>query len=71
MEVIIDRFEGKKAVCEKTDRTMINISRNKLPAEAKEGDVLVIEGDDVHIDSAATLKRRQAAEEMLRRNFNG
>ena len=70
MEIIIDRFEGKMAVCEKPDRTMVNISRSKLPAAAKEGDVLVVEGDNIRIDSAATEKRRQAAEEMMRRNFN-
>ncbi len=69
MELIIDRFEGKMAVCEKPDRTMVNIARSKLPAEAREGDVLVVEGDDIRIDSAATAKRRQAAEEMMRRNF--
>jgi hypothetical protein len=70
MEVIIDRFEGKIAVCEKPDRMMVNIPRNRLPAAAREGDVLVIEGDNIRVDSAATEKRRQAAEEMMRENFN-
>ncbi len=69
MEVIIDRFEGKTAVCEKPDRSMINIPRSKLPAGAQEGDVLIIEGDSIRIDSAATAKRRQAAEELMRQNF--
>ena len=69
MELIIDRFEGKVAVCEKPDRTMVNIPRNRLPAEAKEGDVLIVEGDNIRIDPAATARRRQAAEEMMRRNF--
>ncbi len=69
MEVIIDRFEGKTAVCEKPDRSMINIPRSKLPAGAQEGDVLIIEGNNIRIDAAATAKRRQAAEEMMRQNF--
>jgi hypothetical protein len=43
MKVTIDRFEGDYAVCEKPDRTMINIKKDKLPSEPKEGDMLVIE----------------------------
>lgn len=44
MKVTIYRFEGDFAVCEKTDRTMFNIRRDKIPVEAREGDILVIEG---------------------------
>jgi hypothetical protein len=65
MQVVIDRFEGSLAVCEKPDRTMINIPRNKLPAGAKEGDVLVIEGDTIRIDEADTAKRRKKASDLL------
>jgi len=45
MKVIIDRFEGDYAVCEKEGRTMVDIERNKIPAEAKEGDALLVEDD--------------------------
>jgi hypothetical protein len=69
MQVTIDRFEGKIAVCEKSDRTMINIPREKLPTEAKEGDILIIEGNNIKIDSAATAQRRKAAEEMRKGIF--
>ncbi len=44
MKVIIDRFEGKYAVCEKKNLEMIDIEIDKLPKEVKEGDVLIIEG---------------------------
>jgi hypothetical protein len=44
MKVTIDRFEGDFAVCEKADRTMINNEKNKLPANAKEGDTLIVTG---------------------------
>jgi hypothetical protein len=69
MQVTIDRFEGKIAVCEKADRTMINIPRDKLPAEAKEGEILIIEGNDIKIDSAATDQRRKMAEELRKGLF--
>lgn len=66
MQVIIDRFEGDFAVCEKPDRNMIKILRSKLPAGAKEGDVITIKGENVRIDSAETARRRKAAEDMMK-----
>ena len=58
MKVIIDRFEGDFAVCEKADRTMLNIKRAQVPADAKEGDALIINGDTITVDTATTEKRR-------------
>ncbi len=66
MQVIIDRFEGNFAVCEKPDRSMLNIPRNKLPAKAREGDVLIIEGDHIRLDSTATSERKKAIEEKMK-----
>lgn len=55
MRAIIDRFEGSHAICEKEDLTMINIGRNLIPIEAKEGDVLII---NISIDLDTTDKRK-------------
>jgi hypothetical protein len=65
MKVTIDRFEGEYAVCEKTDRTMINIKKDNLPVEAREGDVLVIDGEDIRIDTGATSKRKKAIRKLM------
>ncbi len=65
MKVIIDRFEGEYAVCEQEDRTMINIEVIKLPQEAREGDVLKIDGDRIYIDKNETEKRKQNVEQIL------
>jgi hypothetical protein len=67
VQVVIDRFEGDIAVCEKPDRTTVNIPRGHLPCGANEGDVLIIEGNDIRIDPARTLKRREAVQNKLRR----
>ena len=67
MQVIIDRFEGDIAVCEKSDRSMVNIPRQKIPADAREGDVLIIEGDDIRIDSTETGKREEAIRGRMRK----
>lgn len=40
---IIDRFEGDFAVLERNDRTTINVPKDQLPAESKEGDVITDE----------------------------
>ncbi len=64
--VIIDRFEGEIAVCEKSDRSMFSIPRSVLPPEAHEGDVVLIENQTTRIDRAATFARKKAAEEKLR-----
>lgn len=65
MRVIIDRFEKDFAVCEKEDMTMIDISRSRLPKEAKEGDILIVEEDNIQIDVEATKVRREELERLF------
>ena len=65
MKVIIDRFEGDYAICEKEDLEMIDIEIKRLPAYAKEGDVLIIENDDIKIDSSETNKRKKRIETLI------
>jgi hypothetical protein len=63
--VTIDRFEGDYAVCEKPDRKMINIKKDRLPEAAKEGDVLVIDGESIKVDSEETARRKKNAEKLM------
>ena len=65
MKVTIDRFEGEYAVCEKPDRTMINIKKDRLPANVKEGDILTIEGENIQIDAGETAKRKKNIEKLM------
>ncbi|HBM75246.1 MAG TPA: DUF3006 domain-containing protein [Clostridiaceae bacterium] len=66
MKVIIDRFEGKFAVCEKENREMVNIERCKIPVKAREGDVLDIVKDKITIDVEETKKRKKEIEELTK-----
>lgn len=66
MKIIIDRFEDNYAICEKEDRTMINIEKNKLPIEAKEGSVLSITEDGITIDEEGTKSRKKNIEELTK-----
>jgi hypothetical protein len=70
MKVTIDRFEGDFAVLEKPDRTMMNVKRSQLPAGAKEGDVLSMEGDKITIDAAETAKRKKEIKDLMKELWN-
>ena len=67
MEDIVDRFEEGIALVEPAQgplRTEM-LPRTQLPAETREGDVLVLENDVWRVDAEATAARR----DKLRRRF--
>lgn len=64
MKLIIDRFEGDFAVCEMENKEMIDIERYRIPREAKEGDILVINLDKISISYEETEKRRSEIEKL-------
>lgn len=70
MKVVIDRFEGSFAICEKEDRTILNIKKEYIPEGAKEGDVLDIQGDKISIDTKETEKRKKEIEELAKDLWN-
>ena len=64
MRIIIDRFEGNYVVCEKEDKTMMDILKTKVPFEAKEGDVLILHNNMFTIDIDETEKRHRKVEKL-------
>ncbi|MCL2360180.1 MAG: DUF3006 domain-containing protein [Defluviitaleaceae bacterium] len=59
MEYIIDRIEDGIAVIEsKTTGEIIELPKKALPRGAREGQMLIKEGDSFIIDKAGTEKRR-------------
>ena len=67
LTLVIDRIEGGLAVCEAPDRTMREISRTDLPAEAKEGDRLRREGNRWIVDTKASEAGKSALRERMNR----
>ncbi len=65
MQLIVDRIEEEYAVCEKEDRTMIELKLDTLPYGVKEGTVLNLENGKVFIDEAETLNKKRAAQKLL------
>lgn len=56
--LIIERFEGNTAVIEDGEKNF-EVIRDKLPANAREGDVLKIVGEVFEIDKEKTEIRRK------------
>ncbi|WP_373897250.1 DUF3006 domain-containing protein [Haloimpatiens sp. FM7315] len=63
MRGIIDRFEGDFAVIELSNGKMKDFERNRIPKEAKEGDVVEI-GKEIKINTIETLKRKEEIEKL-------
>ncbi|ADU26933.1 DUF3006 domain-containing protein [Ethanoligenens harbinense] len=71
MRYIIDRFEGETAVLEEDSGVMRDVPRNRLPAGAKQGDVLTETNGIFSVDTAATKKRTESIQEKIRDLFDG
>lgn len=54
MKYVVDRFEGEYAVCEDENRKMLDIKKNKLPEDVKEGDSIVEKDGIYTIDKNKT-----------------
>jgi len=64
MKVIVDRFEGDLAVCEKEDKSMVDIPKKELPSDVKPGDVVIIENGKSRVDIGETEERKQRIEKL-------
>lgn len=63
---VIDRIEGSFAVIELNDGTMVNIPKNKILGDFKEGDILVEDSEFFKVDSELTKKRKEEIEHMMK-----
>lgn len=66
MRLIIDRFEDEYAVCENENKESINIDRDKLPSDIKEGDIIWFEDDIVTKDQDYIVNRKKYIEEITK-----
>ncbi len=70
--LVIDRFEGKYAICEDSEQKYFAIETTELPADASEGCVLLIsEEGELRLDTEETERRRKEMAEKQRRAFGG
>lgn len=69
MIYIIDRFEENLAILEDEDRKMLEIEREILPKEAKEGDCIKKTEKGYEIDETETAKRRGRIHSLMNQLF--
>lgn len=65
---IIDRFEGGFALIE-TDEGMVQIARDRLPADSQEGDCVTIDDEQSAVDQVETEGRKAQIKQRLRSLF--
>lgn len=66
MKYIIDRFEENIAICENEVGIIIQFKRERLPKEASEGDVIILQNEIFSIDKAETKKRKIEIEALMK-----
>ncbi|WP_373483020.1 DUF3006 domain-containing protein [Acetobacterium sp.] len=69
-KIIIDRIEGIYAVCEKEDRTMINIPISAFPVKVNEGEVWITDGGNLIFDYTETENRKKDMAEISKRKWH-
>lgn len=69
--LVIDRFEGKYAICEDEKGGMFGIEISEMPKEAKESDVIDISDDGIiTVNKDETLKRSKRIQSKTSKLFN-
>ena len=64
MRLIIDRFEGKIAVCESTTGNQTEIGVELLPKGVRSGDVLIVKDGVFVVDVTETAARKSRIIEL-------
>lgn len=66
MELIIDRFEDQYAVCEDENKKILNIKKEEIPKNAKEGDIIIYINGKYVLDKEKTLSRKKYIESLTK-----
>lgn len=69
MKLIIDRFEGIYAICELQNGGFIDVPKEDIPKEAKEGDILIKTDNRYCVDKTATESKRKEIKRKMNRLF--
>lgn len=70
MRLVIDRFEGKYAVCEDEEQVLYAVAREELPQGAEEGSALTLSLEGaLLLDPEETQRRRDRIAAKQRQIF--
>ena len=62
---IVDRIEGEYVVCEREDKSLVDLEKALFPAEVKAGDVVRMEDGRYHICIEETKKRADRIKALM------
>ena len=66
-ELIVDRIEGHFIVCEDENEKILELNKDDVIGDVKEGDVLVKGKDGKFFsDKALTMKRKKEIEDLMK-----
>lgn len=66
-ELIVDRIEGHFIVCEDKNEKILELNKDDVIGDVKEGDVLVKGKDGKFFsDKALTMKRKKEIEDLMK-----
>ena len=66
MKLIVDRFEDNYVVCEDENQKVLNILKDEIEGEVKEGDILVFCDGKYIVDKAETIDRKEYIEDLIK-----
>ncbi|MNI88848.1 hypothetical protein D3C73_1461850 [compost metagenome] len=62
---IVDRIEGRCAVCETEKKEMVDIELTSIFGIVKEGKVILKREDGYYVDEEATIKRKDEIKKLM------
>lgn len=62
---IVDRIEGRYAVCETRKKEMVDIELTNIFGIVKEGKVILKREDGYYVDEEATIKRKDEIKKLM------
>ena len=65
-EYIVDRFEGDYAILETESSTLINVNKNDIIGEVREGDLLIKKNNSYYIDKEKTEIRKNKINDIMK-----
>ncbi len=66
MELIVDRLEEEYIVCEDENKNIVNILKNEVEDEVKEGDIIVFVDGKYIINKVKTENRKEYIQDLIK-----
>ena len=66
MKLVVDRFEDDCVVCEDENQNMVNILKDEIEGDVKEGDILAFYDGKYIVDKEETVDRKEYIEDLIK-----